>query len=185
MLAIPVLTLADALPDGWIRAGSYPGQYEMGVDKTNRRDGRAVAFVKGTAEQFDGFGTLMQMASPGEYLGKRVRFSADVKSEDVKSGWAGLWFRVDGSKSGEMLAFDNMQQRALKGTTDWKHVEIVLDVAENAAGLAFGLLLAGDGEVWMDNLKFEIVKTDVPVTGTGIGPGNTRSNPPTNLGFEK
>jgi hypothetical protein len=138
MVAIPVLTLAAELPAGWIKAGSYPDQYEMGVDRKVRREGRAIAFVKGTADRFDGFGTLMQTASPGEFRGERVRFSADVKTEKVESGWAGLWFRVDGSKSGEFLAFDNMYQRPLKGTTDWKRVEIVLDVSDKAAGMAFG-----------------------------------------------
>jgi hypothetical protein len=178
MVLIPVLAFAAELPAGWIKAGSHPAEYDMGVDTANRHEGRAIAFVKGTATEFHGFGTLMQMATPGEYRGKRVRFSAYVKSEKVQSGWAGLWFRIDGAKSGEVLGFDNMQQRPLKGTTDWKRVDIVLDVPENAAALAYGILLAGDGQVWMDDLKFEVVKPDVPVSGV-------TSSPPRNLNFEK
>ena len=176
---VAVLALAAELPAGWIKAGSHPAEYDMGVDTANRHEGRAIAYVKGTATEFHGFGTLMQMASSREYLGKRVRFSAYVKSEKVQSGWAGLWFRIDGAKSGEVLGFDNMQQRPLKGTTDWKRVEIVLDVPQNAAALAYGILLAGDGQVWMDDLKFEVVKPDVPVTGSGP------AGPPRNLNFEK
>jgi len=57
-------------------------------------------------------------------------------------------------------------------------VDIVLDVPENAAALAYGILLAGDGQVWMDDLKFEVVKPDVPVSGV-------TSSPPRNLNFEK
>ena len=179
MVLIPVLALAAELPAGWIKAGSHPAEYDMGVDRPIRREGRAIAFIKGTADQFHGFGTLMQMAAPGEYCGKRVRFSAYVKSEKVQSGWAGLWFRIDGAKSGEMLGFDNMQQRPIKGTIDWKRVEIVLDVPEHAAALAFGLLLSGNGQVWMDDLKFEIVNPDVPVTG------GAQFGPPRNLNFEE
>src|SRR5262245_21787155 len=149
LLLIPIRAAAGEVPDGWIKAGNFPAQYDMGVDKTMRHEGRAVAYVKGIAEKFDGFGTLMQMATADDYRGKRVRFSADVRSENVDSGWAGLWFRVDGAKFGESLAFDNMQGRPIKGTTDWKRVEVVLDVPDNAVGLAFGILLAGDGEVWM------------------------------------
>jgi hypothetical protein len=86
---IPVLVPAADLPAGWIKAGSAPAQYDMGVDRTtDRREGRTVAFIKGTADRYDGFGTLMQMASPGEFRGKRVRLSADVKSEGIES--AGL-----------------------------------------------------------------------------------------------
>lgn len=178
MTLLPVWALSAELPAGWIKAGSHPAEYDMGVDRAIRRVGKVSAFVKGTADQFHGFGTLMQMAAPGEYCGKRVRLSAYVKSEKVQTGWAGLWFRVDGAKPGELLGFDNMQQRPIKGTIDWKRVEIVLDVPENAVALAFGILLNGDGQVWMDDLKFEIVNPDVPVTG------GASSGPPRNLNFE-
>lgn len=43
----------------------------------------------------------------------------------------GLWFRVDGT-TGKSLSFDNMQDRAVKGTTEWARYEIVLDVPEGA-----------------------------------------------------
>ena len=104
----------------------------------------------------------MQMSQPGEYLGKRVRLSGYVKSDKV-TNWAGLWFRVDGPNNGpnpSSLAFDNMQERPIKGTTDWTRYEIVLDVPEAAQRLAFGILLAGGGQVWMDDLKFEVSAHD-------------------------
>lgn len=174
--------LAADMPEGWVKAGSYPAEYEMGVDRAHPRQGRPTAYVKGIASQYHGFGTLMQMALPGEFPGKRVRFSADLKAEGIDSGWAGLWFRVDGER-GEGLAFDNMQDRALKGTTDWKHVEVVLDVPKEARALAFGLLLSGGGQAWMDRLKFEVVGLEVPVTGGS--PGMILKGPPRNLDFSK
>jgi hypothetical protein len=176
----PVVALAAGdLPAGWIKAGGSPNDYEMGVDTSTRHGGRASAFVKFTAKEVHTFGTLMQTSGPGEYLGKRVRLSGYVKSEKIDNGWAGLWLRVDGPST-QPLAFDNMQGRPLKGTTDWKRVEIVLDVPSNAVNLAFGVLLAGDGEVWMDDLKFEVVSRDVPVTNIATG-----QKGPSNLDFEK
>ena len=62
-----------------------------------------------------------------------------------------------------------MQQRAIKGTTDWTRYEIVLDVPDEAQRLAFGILLAGGGQVWMDDLKFEVVPTTVKTTGGAHG----------------
>jgi len=41
-----------------------------------------------------GFGTLMQDFRADHYQGKRVRFSAFVKTEAAQD-WAGLWMRVD------------------------------------------------------------------------------------------
>ena len=179
-LAPVVAFAAGDLPAGWIKAGSNPNDYEMGVDTSMHHGGRSSAFVKFTAKEVHGFGTLMQTSGPGEYLGKRVRLSGYVKSEKIDNGWAGLWFRVDGSSPMQPLAFDNMQGRPIKGTTDWKRVEIVLDVPPTAVNLAFGVLLAGDGEVWMDDLKFEVVSKDVPVTNISTG-----QKGPSNLDFEK
>ena len=181
VLAISSMSLAGEMPTGWIKAGSHPGQYDMGVDRSEGRRGRNVAFIKGTADHYDGFGTIMQMASPAEYLGKRIRFSADVKSEKIEGGWAGLWLRLDGAKPGTTLGFDNMQQRPITGTTGWKRVEIVLDVPEETKAMGFGLLLAGGGEAWMDDLKFEVVASDVPVTGSGA---KEQLSKPQNLDFE-
>lgn len=177
----PVFAVGADLPAGWIKAGSNPAEYEMGLDTTARHGGKASGFVKATATDILGFGTLMQMAAPGEYLGRRVRFSGCVKSENVRSGWAGLWFRIDGRKQGDTLGFDNMEQRPIKGTTDWTRYEIVLDVPNTASALAFGVLLSGDGQVWMDDLSFEVVSSAVPLTGPLAG----LRSAPQNLDFEK
>ena len=176
---------ADSIPNGWIKAGSQPAEYEVGVDTATHHGGRASAYVKSTAKELHGFGTLMQTAGPGEYLGKRVRLSAFVKAENV-GDWAGVWMRVDGTAEGsnqppKMLAFDNMQSRPLKGTFDWKRVEIVLDVPKEAMDIAFGILLSNGGEVWLDDLKFEVVPMSVPVTGRA----GQMTKAPTNLDFEQ
>jgi hypothetical protein len=72
-----------------------------------------------------------------------MRFTAVVKSEDL-SEWAGLWMRVD-DKKGETLGFDNMERRAIKGSTDWQRHQVVLDVPEESASVNFGILLSGKG----------------------------------------
>lgn len=82
------------------------------------------------------------------------------------------------------LAFDNMQNRAIKGTTDWKRYEIVLDVANNATAIAFGLLLGGTGQAWMDDLAFEVVGKDVPATEMYQGGVQAGDSNPANLDFE-
>jgi hypothetical protein len=123
----------------------------------------------------------MQTFKADAYRGQRVRLSGYVRSQDV-GNWAGLWLRVDGSKN-DVLSFDNMQDRAIKGTSDWQKCEIVLDVPEEAQEIAFGLLLAGRGQVWMDDLKFETVGKDIPTTGGGLNRRATEG--PKNLDFEE
>jgi hypothetical protein len=180
LLAPAVAAFAD-LPAGWFKAGSHPMEYDMGLDESVRRDGKSSATVKSTAEKPQGFGTLMQITQPGDYRGKRVRLSGFVKSDKVTQ-WAGLWFRIDGPTPNVSLGFDNMQDRAIKGTTDWTRYELVLDVPQEAQRLAFGILLAGAGQVWMDDLKFEVVPTTVKTTN--MAPPAPPAAP-TNLNFEK
>jgi hypothetical protein len=172
-------------PKGWFAAGSHPKDYEMSHDRTGAHGGNACAYLKSVVADTGGFGTLMQMFKADEYRGKRVRMSGYVKAKDA-SDWAGLWMRVDGARKDEMLAFDNMQDRAIKGTIEWKKYEIVLDVPENSEMVAFGLLLSGKGQVWMDDLQFEVVGKDVPTTGRATaGAASGAAKAPLNLNFEE
>src|SRR5947208_16401718 len=102
------LIAVAATPDGWLLAGNKPANYDTGIDRSAVFGGRASAFLKAKADQ-DGFGTLMQSIAAANYLGKRVRLSGYVKSDNVVR-WAGLWMRVDGQASEgtpKPLAFDN------------------------------------------------------------------------------
>ena len=59
----------------------------------------------------------------------------------------------------------------MKGTTDWTRYEIVLDVPEAGQQIAMGLILDGPGQVWMDDLKIEVVGKEVaPTGGTRVSP---------------
>src|SRR5262249_33100474 len=128
---------------------------EMKLDRDTTHGGKGSLSMKSIAPAINGFGTLMQSFKPDDYRGKRVRMSGYVRSAEVKA-WAGLWLRVDGPEN-KALAFDNMADRAVKGTTDWKKYEIVLDVPQSAQLIAFGILLSGTGQVWLDDMKFETV----------------------------
>lgn len=153
---------ADA-PHGWFLAGSNPSGFEAGVDPGQAYQGHRSAYLKSRQLNVDGFGTLMQQFNAEQYLGKRVRLSGLVKSQEV-ARWAGLWVRVDSGK--DIVAFDNMQSRAIKGTTEWQRYEVVLDVPQNATGIALGILLTGSGEVWMNGATFDVVGSEVAVTSS-------------------
>ena len=167
---------------GWFMAGSHPGDYEHGILEDEKHDGHRVAYLRSRVAHAAGFGTLMQMVAAEEHRGRRIRFSGALKATDVE-GWAGLWMRVDGKERKNTLAFDNMQDRALEGTTEWARYSVVLDVADDAAAIGLGTLLRGRGEVRMADLRFEPVSTDVPTTGHEGGQGYSRH--PRNLDFSE
>jgi hypothetical protein len=166
---------------GWYLAGTKPANYLTGVDRDAAFQGRPSAYLKAKPSATEGFGTLMQNFSAEQYLGKRVRVTAWVKSEGIND-WAGVWMRVD--KGSSAVSFDNMMNRPIKGTSDWQNYAVVLDVPKGATGIFFGVLLNKGGAVWVNGVQFEIVGTDVPTTGGALG-GNAQPKAPANLNFEE
>ena len=168
-------------PKGWFVAGSHPREYVASVDREMFRSGSGSAHFESAVLKTGGFGTLMQVFQAGDFRGKRVRMSGYVRSREVQD-WAALWMRVDGPK-GKSLAFDNMQDRPIKATTDWTKYEIVLDVPTEAEQIVYGVLLSGRGDVWMDDIKFDIVAKDVSATKEKVP--NQIPDAPVNLDFEQ
>lgn len=186
VIVIVVTTLLIAnnnnqIPKGWFPAGSNPSEYEMGIDNTNFENGHSCAHIKSKAPKENEFGTLMQTISAENYLGKRLQLSGYVKSKNV-NGWCGMWMRIDGENN-RQLGFDNMLDRIIKGTTNWKKYEIVLDIPTNSKTINYGVLLTGKGEVWFDN--FKLVEVDKNVNVTNLIKENKLPSEPINLDFEE
>lgn len=182
--------MTDDAPQGWFRAGDHPLNYEMIVDTAVKHSGKAGAHLKFTAGKAAGFGTLMQIFKADNYRGKRLRMSAWMRTENADS--AQLWLRLDSAKS--MVGFDNMDKRAVIGTTDWKKYELTLDVPAETVKIAFGVIVSGKGQVWVDDFAFEAVGKDVPSTNMLTpeqmkeehepGPASEHPAQPVNLDFE-
>jgi len=134
---------------------------EFRLDSAVYHGGRASAMVRVPADQ--GVANLCQSIQSDSYIGKRIRLSGWIRTRDVIYH-SGLWMRVDGQAVPEMLSFDNMAQRTLSGTANWRKAEIVLDVPEGGSVVTFGLLIQGRGQAWLDDLSIEVVPKDVPST---------------------
>jgi erythromycin esterase len=176
------------LPPGWFGGSQNAAGYEAGIDRKVVKEGKVAAYVRMKDSTEGQFGTLAQTFLARAYRGKRVRLSAQIKTKEVKNG-VGLWMRVDGKD--RTLAFDNMADRRLSGTKDWSKAEIVLDVSAKATVITIGMLLVGDGHVWLDDFRVEVVGKDVKPTAAaqefpndGVGAVDGVSEKPTNLGFE-
>lgn len=181
---------AAGLPEDWMGSGSHPQNYDMTVDTSVKHGGGTSGRIAFNGEKPEGFGSLMQMFKADAYHGKRVRMSAWMKTE--KADHAQLWMRLDAEKRSP--GFDNMYNRPVVGTTDWKRYEIVLDVPEDTIGIAFGAFVAERGQAWVDDFQFETVTTDVASTNmftpdqmsqpSPMGVDRNLPDRPANLDFE-
>jgi len=168
---------APRTPHGWTMSGDRPDDFTVRLDRKIVHGGPASAHLTGESE---GFGALMQTISAEAYVGQRVRLSGQVRTELGDDQWGALWMRIDGPQhGGGYLGFDNMQDRPIRGRRDWRRYEVVLDVPETATAIAFGALLLKGGDIWIDDLAFEVVGDEVPVTQP------SRSRAPRNLDFEE
>ena len=158
---------SEKYPLDWSTGQSEPKRYEIGRDKSLEHNGQNVFTIKSIKSKIDGFGSSMRTIKSDLYLGKTVKMSGFVKTEKVKS-WAGLWMRVD-FYTAQVLAFDNMQNRGIKGTTDWTKYEVVLFVPQEATSISYGVLLDGTGQIWFKDVSLELVGDSVPETGSVKG----------------
>ncbi|MGB4839416.1 MAG: hypothetical protein WBP08_10510 [Saprospiraceae bacterium] len=71
------------------------------------------------------------------------------------------------------------------GNTDWHKYELVLDVPNNVSYIAYGAMIGGTGQIWFDDITFEIVDENIPTTGSINAKKSNVKLAPENLDFEK
>lgn len=106
----------------------------------------------GVADGAD-FAAVQQRFPASAFHGQRLLLRGRLRTEEVAGGFAGLWLRLDGDEG--VVAFDNMADRGVTGTTPWTTYEIPMIVPTSARSMTFGVLLVGRGVVWADDLAFE------------------------------
>lgn len=146
--------------EGWGKAGYNTEQYQTGFLTKLSTNGRHLGFIKAIDPGFRSFATLMRSANIEELRGKRIQLKIFIKTEKARS--VGAWFRVENDN--KTLVLDNMSDRRITGTKDWKEVSLVLDIPDSAKSVSYGVLLEGSGQVWFETPTFHIVDQSVRTT---------------------
>ncbi|WP_327655435.1 hypothetical protein [Streptomyces sp. NBC_00483] len=152
----------NTLPRGWYVTGARPEDYEFGIDTQTFHSGRGCAFIQAQPGAKE-FSSIAQLFKADAYRGKRVRLSAMLKTTDV-ANWAGIWLRVDDALHNTMEFDNTADRRSISGTQSWSRRDVVLDIPGEGATIRIGFILQGEGRVWCDDVKFEEVGLDIPVT---------------------
>jgi hypothetical protein len=176
-------------PAGWsiategsgIPMGQNPSEYAVEIDREVFHGGQRAVSIRSIVATPAKFRSVNQFVKADAYRGKRVRLTGYLKTRDV-ADYTSIWMRIDGPTS--MIAFDNMDRREVKGTTNWTRYEVVLDVPQVAMRIAIGALLTGAGHIWADDLALDIVDRADAKTTRLIQSGIYRTGKASNLGFE-
>jgi hypothetical protein len=164
---------AGAVPgvtkNGWRTTLTLPVSWRLDQTATDNYEAAPVSgspqtwYVRAKVFPATGFGNLAQMVDPQPFLGKRIKFTANVRTEDIIK--AQLWMRLDDKTAGVMSA-DNMINRPIVGTTDWGQYECVLDVPKTTQLIQCGIIITKAGCAWIKDAALEEVSPFAQTTET-------------------
>ncbi len=132
-------------PGGWM--GGPPGT--LFVDDKIVHSGRWAARLErgtGSPQQF----STITRSMPIDFTAGRIELRGWLRTEDATE-MVGLWLRED-AESG-VVGFDNMASRQLNRTHDWAQYSISIPFSAQARTLFYGVLIAGTGKAWADDLE--------------------------------
>ncbi len=168
-------TVSDGqrLPDRWHIMSPNAKQYEVRIDNNTKHTGNSSIFISSadtaSSPQYAGVGYTV----PAKYEGKEITVKAWMKSEDMKGSIALMLAIYDAD--GNTLQFENLQNKKIKGTKDWKQYSVTLPLAAQAQTLHIGPILIGKGKLWTDDVELFVDGT--PIQNAKLKP-NFNPNPP-------
>ena len=122
-----------------------------------------LAAAKSAKQYTDNSSSLHYFVTKGSpLLGQHIRVTGWLKTSDVQN-WAGAFVIILG-KNNLHLAYDDMSDRPIRGTTDWQQIELVTDLPNEPCVVYFGPDLYGPGELWGDDFQIAIAPRDAPIT---------------------
>jgi hypothetical protein len=164
---------AGGRPKSWkFSEAQAKAGYRLAVTEDRPSEGnRSVTITSPDKPPQNMFGNLMQSFDAAPWRGKKVRFKASVRTENLSAdGRAQLWLRVDRKADGgppRMGAFDNMERRPIR-TDEWKPFEVVAKIDDDAERINVGMLLIGAGSARIDDASF--IEADASAALTAAAP---------------
>ncbi|MGE3466563.1 MAG: hypothetical protein AB7J13_06485 [Pyrinomonadaceae bacterium] len=150
---------------GWLVPGDNDRRnYQFTLDGSVKRQGKWSLSVRSLVPNATAPNNtfVQQQINVEAYRNRRVRFSVFAKTLDVEN--VNFWMQISAVNM-VVLNDDRMKGRELKGSSDWSRYDIAMDVPISSSIVVLGVSMTGSGQLWIDDLKFEEVGFDVPVTG--------------------
>ncbi|RFC33973.1 MAG: hypothetical protein DID92_2727744645 [Candidatus Nitrotoga sp. SPKER] len=141
---------------GWVEIEHGSGNsYTFVADSENALSVPSSARIKRYGSE--PFGLLQQSISVHpSWHNKTARLSGSLRGVDINGAGGALVLRADDG-SGQILAWNFMQNTRVKGTQDWKQYTIELKIPPSTYSLIVGVMLEDGGTLWADNLAIELV----------------------------
>lgn len=151
---------------GWGVSSFISRAFEWGTDSETKYNGNASGVINRSIDVTrDGVNLyLSQFVSTADYRGKRIRFSAQIKTENVKDQ-ATLWIGARDIADRPMSP-DTVGTESHTGTADWQKYQAEINVPNDSLYFLIFIGLEGQGKMWIDDVKLEVIGNYVPPTPT-------------------
>ena len=154
----------EPLPEYWNQWESEKGTFNAGFDKNIYRSSPNSLTIKSNTKSISKEVTrsgICQRINIEKYIGKRIRYSAYVKTKNIEQ-WAYIY-----ASSGNVYPSKGIKGNTNDGVTkDWTQMSMVFDIPKkhdkDTISLCFSLW--DGGQMWMDDIKWEIVDKSIPIT---------------------
>ena len=135
-------------------AHADPFSFRFSLDETRPGQGkRSVCIEPITKEPW---GKVVQAMHDGPWRGRRVRFSMQVRVENVASTWSGM----TAGAGVVVIAYGSKlarEEKLIHGTAEWQRLSVELDVPQDTRALEVGVALIGTGKVCADDAVLELL----------------------------
>ena len=144
--------------EGWTRQQhAGPTAYTFIVDREMKRSGEASMRIRNLRPEV--YGSITQRTPAAPHIGKTLRFSVWLRTEDVVANVYGYGATplLQAWGGGSPAASASYEIAAIAGTTNWVRREVTIEVPGAAEWIEVGVLLHGSGTVWLDDVVLEAV----------------------------
>lgn len=137
---------SNDLPPGWALGGEAPQLYAVAVDRADTPSGQgSVVLRRSETSHPYGAATLVQTLPIAQYAGKRIRMSANFKTEASEAG-----ISVNAGMNSHMSSIDQHKGEWIWRVSEWT---IGRDIKEFKAGV----WIKGPGYIKIDEIKVEVL----------------------------
>jgi hypothetical protein len=157
-------SFAGNVPPGWYTGGEKYN--EIGIDESVFNSPPRSYYIqsqptkpsKELVKPLNTRGILWQVINGEEYAGKRIEVVSFLKSKNLSSS-ANIYVEAKGENGTLVGAACH-----IKETTDWKKCPVVIEIPNETKSINVGFVLWGEGKVWIDDIKTEVVSRDISIT---------------------
>jgi hypothetical protein len=144
--------------EGWAASQHVgPKAYTFIVDRSTKHSGEASLRIRNLRPEV--YGSITQSIPAAQLVGKTLRFSVWLRSEDVVANdfGKGATPLLQAWAGGSPAVSASYEVAAIAGTTAWVRREVAIEVPGAAEYIEVGVMLTGSGTVWLDDATLEVI----------------------------